>query len=55
VNPFDVSGTADVLHTALTMGERQRQDHGRAVREVVAARSPALWFADQLAAAGAAG
>ncbi|MDQ3145490.1 MAG: trehalose-6-phosphate synthase, partial [Actinomycetota bacterium] len=52
VNPFDVSGTADVLHTALSMGVGQRQDHGRAVRKVVGARSPTMWFADQLAAAG---
>jgi trehalose 6-phosphate synthase len=53
LNPFDVSGTADVLHRALSMGAEERAVHARAVREKAAARTPADWFADQLRAAGA--
>jgi trehalose 6-phosphate synthase len=51
VQPYDVAGTADVLHAALSMGADERRDHAAAVREVAARRRPADWLADQLAAA----
>ena len=51
VNPFDVSGTADVLHRALSMAPAERATHAAAVRERASARTPEDWFADQLAAA----
>jgi trehalose 6-phosphate synthase len=52
VHPYDVAGTAEVLHTALSMerGERARRAEG--LRAAAAARTPADWLADQLAAAG---
>jgi trehalose 6-phosphate synthase len=53
VNPFDVAGTSDVLHRALSMGAAERATHAAAVRELALARTPADWLADQLAAAGA--
>lgn len=53
VNPFDVGGTADVLHRALLMGPDERAAHAAAVREVATARRPSDWLADQLAAAEA--
>jgi trehalose 6-phosphate synthase len=51
VHPFDVTGTADALHRALTMGASDRKTHGDAVRELVLARTAADWFGDQVAAA----
>ncbi|HEX4904917.1 MAG TPA: trehalose-6-phosphate synthase [Acidimicrobiales bacterium] len=51
VNPFDVAGTAEVLHHALSMSADDRAAHASAVRERAAARTPHDWFADQLAAA----
>lgn len=52
VNPFDVSGTAEVLHAALSMDDGARRAHAASVRALAAARTPADWFADQIAAAG---
>lgn len=52
VPPFDVSGTADVLHQALTMAPDERAWRGTRLRELAEARTPADWLADQLAAAG---
>ncbi len=52
VNPFDVSGTADALHAALTMGEPERAERAAALRAAVRGRTSADWWADQLAAAG---
>ncbi len=51
VNPFDVSGTADVLHRALTMSPDDRAAHASALRQRAMARTPNDWFAEQLAAA----
>lgn len=51
VNPFDVAGTADVLHHALSMGPEDRAVHASAVRLAAVARTPNDWYADQLAAA----
>jgi trehalose 6-phosphate synthase len=52
INPFDVAGTADVLHRALSMSADERRTHADAVRERVSARTPVDWFDDQVAAAG---
>jgi trehalose 6-phosphate synthase len=51
LNPFDVAGTADVLHAALSMSADDRRAHAAAVRARASARTPDDWFADQLAAA----
>jgi trehalose 6-phosphate synthase len=55
VNPFDVSGTADALDEALSLPAPARAAHASALRERVAARTPAHWLAEQLAAAVASG
>ncbi len=51
VNPFDVSGTSDVLHRALSMDRDARAAHAEAVRRAATARSAEEWLADHLAAA----
>jgi trehalose 6-phosphate synthase len=51
VNPFDVAGTADVLHAALTMSSTERAARAGALRSTVLGRTSADWWADQLAAA----
>jgi trehalose 6-phosphate synthase len=51
VHPFDVAGTADVLHRALTMSADERRAHATGVRERVLARTADDWFGDQVAAA----
>lgn len=51
VNPFDVAGTADALHAALTMPSTERADRAAALRSVVRGRTSADWWAEQLAAA----
>ncbi len=48
VNPFDVSGTADVLAAALTMGADERKVHAKALAEAASARVPRHWFDDML-------
>ncbi len=53
VHPFDVTGTAEVLHTALSLTPDERRTRFAALRERVASRTPADWWADQLAAAEA--
>lgn len=52
VNPFDVAGTADVLHAALSMPAGERSRHASGLRALVEARTPKTWWAEQLAAAG---
>jgi len=51
VNPFDVTGTATVLSEALALGSAERAERARTLRDVVLARRPADWLADQLDAA----
>ncbi len=51
VPPFDVAGTADVLHRALTMPAEERFRRAAELRALAEARTPADWLADQLAAA----
>jgi trehalose 6-phosphate synthase len=51
VNPFDISGTADALHRALSMPPAERAQRASALRAIVTRRTSADWLADQLAAA----
>jgi trehalose 6-phosphate synthase len=51
VNPFDVSGTARALATALDLPAETRAARARSLRKVVESRSPLDWFDDQRAAA----
>jgi trehalose 6-phosphate synthase len=51
VQPFDVTGTADVLHEALSLSPDERRTRFEALRAKVASRTPANWWVDQLAAA----
>jgi trehalose 6-phosphate synthase len=50
VNPFDVVGTAEALHEALSMPGSERARRAGALRHVVRGRTAADWWADQLAA-----
>jgi trehalose 6-phosphate synthase len=51
VNPFDVAGTADALHQALSLEPSARATRAAALRTAVVRRTSADWWADQLAAA----
>ncbi len=51
VNPFDVAGTADALHRALTMDPEERRTRAARLRELVLARTASDWLDEQLAAA----
>ncbi|MCX7621351.1 MAG: trehalose-6-phosphate synthase, partial [Acidimicrobiales bacterium] len=51
VEPFDIGGTADQLHLALSMSQPERIAHAGAVRSASAKRTPRDWLADNLAAA----
>ncbi|HEY3842701.1 MAG TPA: trehalose-6-phosphate synthase [Acidimicrobiales bacterium] len=51
VNPFDVSGTADTLHYALSLDVGDRGQRAADLRSRVLARTADDWLADQLAAA----
>jgi trehalose 6-phosphate synthase len=52
VNPFDVAGTAETLHQALSMDPSALAARATALRAAVERRTSADWWADQLAAAG---
>jgi trehalose 6-phosphate synthase len=52
VNPFDVSGTADTLHRALSMDPAERAGRASRLRALVLARTASDWLDEQLAAAG---
>jgi trehalose 6-phosphate synthase len=52
VPPFDLSGTADALHHALTLPVAERARRAAQLRDLAAARTPEDWLADQLTAAG---
>jgi trehalose 6-phosphate synthase len=52
VPPFDLAGTAAVLHEALTMPAPERAERAAQLRAIAEARTPGDWLADQLAAAG---
>ncbi|MBV8961396.1 MAG: trehalose-6-phosphate synthase [Actinobacteria bacterium] len=51
VNPFDVTGTAEVLATALDMDAGERADRATRLRDAATATTPASWLDAQLAAA----
>jgi trehalose 6-phosphate synthase len=51
VNPFDVSGTADALHRALSLTGEERRARASLLRDLVLARTASDWLNEQLAAA----
>jgi trehalose 6-phosphate synthase len=55
VNPFDVSGTAVALGSALDMAADEKAERAKALRSVVEARTPLDWFDELLAAAAGQG
>jgi len=48
VNPFDISGTADALHAALSMSGDERRDRTARLAAAATALPPARWLSDQL-------
>ncbi|MFE5732866.1 trehalose-6-phosphate synthase [Streptomyces sp. NPDC056528] len=50
VNPFDVSETAEALHTALTMPPPERADRTKRLATASTALPPQRWFLNQLEA-----
>jgi len=50
INPFDVSQTAEALHTALEMDGAERTRRSAALAEAAMSMPPRRWFAEQLAA-----
>jgi trehalose 6-phosphate synthase len=50
VPPFDLVGTAAVLHQALTMEAAERAERATTLRSLAEGRTPAHWLADQLQA-----
>jgi trehalose 6-phosphate synthase len=50
INPFDVTGTAEALHQALSMTDAERASRCARLAAAGAAVPPARWFADQLTA-----
>ncbi|HLH29367.1 MAG TPA: trehalose-6-phosphate synthase, partial [Acidimicrobiales bacterium] len=51
LNPFDVTATAAGLARALAMEREERASRAAALRDLVLARRPEDWLADQLRAA----
>ncbi|AIR99070.1 alpha,alpha-trehalose-phosphate synthase (UDP-forming) [Streptomyces glaucescens] len=50
VNPYDIVGTADALHRALTLSPAERADRTKRLAAAATALPPAQWFLDQLTA-----
>ncbi|MEO3978357.1 trehalose-6-phosphate synthase [Streptomyces sp. CAU 1734] len=50
VNPYDITGTADALHQALTMPAEERSRRTGLLTEAATALPPSRWFLDQLEA-----
>ncbi|MFP3991658.1 trehalose-6-phosphate synthase [Streptomyces sp. E11-3] len=48
VNPFDVSGTAAALHSALVMPSAERAERTKRLAAAATSLPPAQWFLDQL-------
>lgn len=48
VNPFDISQTAEALHTALTMSKDEREERAERLRERYARSGPQEWFQAQV-------
>jgi trehalose 6-phosphate synthase len=53
VNPYDITGTADAMHAALSMDEAERHRRCERLAAAGAALPPQRWFADQLEALAA--
>jgi trehalose 6-phosphate synthase len=51
VNPFDITGTADVLHRALSMDDGEREARSSALRQAAGARDAFDWFRELVAEA----
>jgi trehalose 6-phosphate synthase len=52
VNPYDVTETAEALHTALSMPADERAERGARLLAAATALPPAAWFRQQLDALG---
>ncbi|MGW8374312.1 trehalose-6-phosphate synthase [Streptomyces sp. ODS28] len=52
VNPYDVTATAEALHTALTMERDDRAERTKRLTAAATALPPERWFLDQLRALG---
>jgi trehalose 6-phosphate synthase len=50
VNPFDVSGTAEALHAALTLDQDERQARSERLAHAAGAHPPSAWLQNQLTA-----
>ncbi|MEU5536292.1 trehalose-6-phosphate synthase [Streptomyces sp. NPDC020362] len=50
VNPYDIGGTADALHAALSMPGDERAERSKRLAAAATALPPAQWFLDQLGA-----
>ncbi|UXY20551.1 trehalose-6-phosphate synthase [Streptomyces cynarae] len=50
VNPYDIRGTAEALHEALSMPAGERTERSKRLAAQATALPPARWFLDQLAA-----
>jgi trehalose 6-phosphate synthase len=51
VPPYDIAGTGEVLHRALTMDGAERAERAGRLRQLAEARTPRQWLDEQLAAA----
>ncbi|MEV0603578.1 trehalose-6-phosphate synthase [Streptomyces sp. NPDC050315] len=52
VNPYDIGGTAEALHAALTMAHDERAERAKRLAAAATALPPAQWFLEQLRALG---
>ena len=50
VNPYDIAGTAEALHSALTMAPEERAERNKRLAAAATALPPQSWFLAQLAA-----
>ncbi|MEU6775587.1 trehalose-6-phosphate synthase [Streptomyces sp. NPDC046759] len=50
VNPYDIGGTAEALHAALSMPAAERAERSKRLAAAATALPPARWFLDQLEA-----
>ncbi|WAZ22510.1 trehalose-6-phosphate synthase [Streptomyces cinnabarinus] len=50
VNPYDILGTANALHEALTMAPEERAERAKRLSAAATALPPSQWFLDQLTA-----
>jgi trehalose 6-phosphate synthase len=48
VNPYDISGTAQALHEALVMPDRERRERSKRLAAAATALPPRDWLAAQL-------